>query len=59
MRIEAKYRCVIPCDDPVDDWEADYREYEQARLHAALNVGYVRDLENGCIMCDYRMEDEA
>ena len=56
MRIEAKYLCVIPCED--QDLETEYQEYEQARLMAALNAGYVRDLENGCIMCDYRMEDE-
>ena len=58
MRIEAKYRCIIPCEDPVVDWETDFREYEQARLHAALNAGYVIDVETCCIMCDYRMEDE-
>ena len=56
MRIEAKYLCVIPCED--QDWETEYRDYDQACLHAILYAGYVRDLENGCIMCDYRMEDE-
>lgn len=57
MKIVVKYLCVIPCED--QDWELVYVMYEPARLMAALNAGYVRDLENGCIMCDYRMEDEA
>ena len=56
MEIVAKYLCVIPCED--QDWEREYVMYEPARLMAALNAGCVRDLENGCIMCDYRMEDE-
>ena len=55
--MRSKYLCVIPCED--QDWETEFQEYEQARHMAALNAGYVRDMENGCIMCDYRGEDEA
>lgn len=55
MGIIGRYLCVIPCEDY--DWEIEYLEYDKAQHQAALNAGYVRDMRNGCIMCDYRMED--
>ena len=50
------YLCTIPCE--YQDFEYEYIDYTQARLHAALNAGYVRDMKTGCIMCDYRDEED-
>lgn len=51
------YLSIVPCED-YQTWVCRYVDYEQARLHAALNAGYVRVEETGEILCDYRMEDE-